>query len=62
MVGAVRESVTLALGRLADQGEVEVRNRVLVIRRPLDGENRGPRRGATPDPPPEPGGRTPPGT
>ncbi len=36
MVGAVRESVTLALGRLAEQGEVTVRNRTLVIRRPLD--------------------------
>jgi CRP/FNR family transcriptional regulator, cyclic AMP receptor protein len=37
MVGAVRESVTLALGRLSEQGEVTVRNRTLVIRRPLDG-------------------------
>lgn len=37
MVGAVRESVTLALGRLAEQGEVTVRNRTLVIRGPLDG-------------------------
>jgi len=36
MVGAVRESVTLALGRLAEQDEVTVRNRTLVIRRPLD--------------------------
>jgi hypothetical protein len=34
MVGAVRESVTLALGRLARQGELEVRNRTILIRRP----------------------------
>jgi len=34
MVGAVRESVTIALGRLAEAGEIEVRNRTLIIRRP----------------------------
>ena len=33
MVGAVRESVTIALGRLASAGEIEVRNRTLLIRR-----------------------------
>jgi CRP/FNR family transcriptional regulator len=32
MVGAVRESVTLAMGRLAEQGEIEVRNRTVLIR------------------------------
>jgi CRP-like cAMP-binding protein len=38
MVGAVRESVTLALGRLARQGELEIRNRTILIRRPaVDG-------------------------
>jgi hypothetical protein len=36
MVGAVRESVTIALGRLADSGEIEVRNRTLIIRPPRD--------------------------
>lgn len=34
MVGAVRESVTLALGRLAEAGEIEVRNRTLTIKAP----------------------------
>ena len=34
MVGAVRESVTIALGRLAEAGEIEVRNRTLIIRAP----------------------------
>jgi CRP-like cAMP-binding protein len=34
MVGAVRESVTIALGRLAESGEIEVRNRTLIIRPP----------------------------
>lgn len=34
MVGAVRESVTIALGRLSDAGEIEVRNRTLIIRPP----------------------------
>lgn len=34
MVGAVRESVTIAMGRLADAGEIEVRNRALLIRPP----------------------------
>ena len=42
MVGAVRESVTIALGRLASAGEIEVRNRTLLIRR-LD-DDRGRRR------------------
>jgi CRP-like cAMP-binding protein len=37
MVGAVRESVTIALGRLASAGEIEVRNRTLLIRVPDDG-------------------------
>ncbi len=36
MVGAVRESVTIALGRLAEAGEIEVRNRTLIIRPPRD--------------------------
>ena len=36
MVGAVRESVTIALGRLASAGEIEVRNRTLLIRLPED--------------------------
>lgn len=36
MVGAVRESVTIALGRLASAGEIEVRNRTLLIRVPDD--------------------------
>jgi CRP/FNR family transcriptional regulator, cyclic AMP receptor protein len=34
MVGAVRESVTIARGRLAEAGEIEVRNRTLIILRP----------------------------
>ena len=38
MVGAVRESVTIALGRLASAGEIEVRNRTLLIRTPTHGE------------------------
>ncbi len=38
MIGAVRESVTIALGRLASSGEIEVRNRTLLIRRPAEGE------------------------
>lgn len=37
MVGAARESVTLALGRLAAAGDIEVRNRAIVIRPPGDG-------------------------
>jgi CRP/FNR family transcriptional regulator, cyclic AMP receptor protein len=41
MVGAVRESVTIALGRLASQGEIEVRNRTLLIRLPDDAELEG---------------------
>lgn len=36
MVGAVRESITLALGRLAEAGEIEVRNRTLTITNPRD--------------------------
>ena len=44
MVGAVRESVTLALGRLAESGEIEVRNRALLIKIPSDG--RGPGQGS----------------
>lgn len=38
MVGAVRESVTIALGRLASAGEIEVRNRTLLIRAPVEEE------------------------
>jgi CRP/FNR family transcriptional regulator, cyclic AMP receptor protein len=38
MIGAVRESVTIALGRLADAGEIEVRRRALIIRPPRDEE------------------------
>lgn len=34
MVGAVRESVTIALGRLSEAGEIEVRNRTVIIRPP----------------------------
>jgi CRP/FNR family transcriptional regulator, cyclic AMP receptor protein len=41
MVGAVRESVTIALGRLAASGEIEVRNRTLLIR-PPEGSAGGP--------------------
>jgi CRP-like cAMP-binding protein len=39
MIGAVRESVTLALGRLADAGEIDVRNRTLTIRNRTDVED-----------------------
>lgn len=39
MVGTARESVTLALGRLADAGEIDVRNRTLIILRPPPGAN-----------------------
>jgi len=39
MVGAVRESVTIALGRLASAGEIEVRNRTLLIRPPGGAES-----------------------
>lgn len=43
MVGAVRESVTIALGRLAAAGEIEIRNRTLLIRPPPAGaEGAGP--------------------
>ena len=38
MIGAVRESVTIALGRLASAGEIEVRNRTLLIRAPVEEE------------------------
>ena len=38
MVGAVRESVTLAMGRLADSGQIEVRRRELIIRPPREDE------------------------
>jgi CRP/FNR family transcriptional regulator, cyclic AMP receptor protein len=41
MVGAVRESVTIALGRLASAGEIEVRNRTLLIRPPDDASLEG---------------------
>ena len=44
MVGAVRESVTIALGRLAEAGEIEVRNRTLIIRPPRDPEDPEPPR------------------
>lgn len=44
MVGAVRESVTIALGRLAAAGEIEVRNRTLLIRPPEDADRGGPAR------------------
>jgi CRP-like cAMP-binding protein len=37
MVGAVRETVTISLGRLAESGEIEVRNRTLLIRIPAQG-------------------------
>jgi CRP/FNR family transcriptional regulator, cyclic AMP receptor protein len=40
MVGAVRESVTIALGRLAGAGEIEVRNRTLLIRPPTERDRR----------------------
>ncbi len=40
MVGAVRESVTIALGRLADAGEIEMRRRHLIIRPPRDEQER----------------------
>lgn len=44
MVGAVRESVTIALGRLAEAGEIEVRNRTLTIRPPDQDDRGGPSR------------------
>jgi len=34
-VGAVRESVTIALGRLVEAGEIEVRNRTLTSAPPI---------------------------
>ncbi len=51
MAGAVRESVTIALGRLAEAGEIEVRNRTLTIRVPDQPpaetlRRRGPRTGS----------------
>jgi len=42
MVGAVRESVTIALGKLASAGEIEVRNRTLLIRQPDGGDHQEP--------------------
>jgi CRP/FNR family transcriptional regulator len=33
MIGAARESITVALGRLQDQGEIIVRRRTVIIRR-----------------------------
>lgn len=42
MVGAVRESVTIALGRLASSGEIEVRNRTLLIRPPVEAPEQEP--------------------
>jgi CRP-like cAMP-binding protein len=42
MVGAVRESVTLAMGRLSDRGDIEVRNRAVLIRGGMGGEVRSP--------------------
>jgi CRP-like cAMP-binding protein len=47
MIGAVRESVTIALGRLASAGEIEVRNRTLLIRVPAEEERPA---GDPPDP------------
>jgi CRP/FNR family cyclic AMP-dependent transcriptional regulator len=44
MVGAVRESVTIAIGRLAEAGEIEVRNRTLIIRPPKTSEEPAPPR------------------
>ena len=38
MVGAARESVTIALGRLSEAGDIEVRNRAILIRPPRDGD------------------------
>jgi CRP-like cAMP-binding protein len=38
MIGAVRESVTIALGRLADSGEIEMRRRHLIIHPPRQGD------------------------
>lgn len=36
MVGAVRETVTLAMGRLQEQGEIQVQNRTVIIRGGLE--------------------------
>ncbi len=36
MVGAARESVTVAFGRLQEQGEIEIRQRTVIIRRMAD--------------------------
>lgn len=41
MVGAVRETVTLAMGRLQEQGEIHVQNRTVTILRDL-GDGAGP--------------------
>jgi len=39
MIGGARESVTVALGRLQDQGEVIVRRRTVILRR-MDDQDR----------------------
>ena len=44
MIGAVRESVTIALGRLVESGEIEVRNRTVTITRPGQDDGRPPQR------------------
>jgi CRP-like cAMP-binding protein len=36
MIGAARESITVALGRLQDQGEIIVRRRTVILRRMED--------------------------
>jgi hypothetical protein len=36
MVGAARESVTVAFGRLQEQGEIELSRRTVIIRRMND--------------------------
>lgn len=41
MVGAVRETVTLAMGRLQDQGDIHVENRTVTILRGLTDGNGG---------------------
>jgi len=42
MVGAVRETVTLAMGRLQEQGEIHVHNRTVTILRGLEDRPQGP--------------------
>jgi CRP-like cAMP-binding protein len=39
MVGAARESITIALGRLAASGDIEVRNRTILIAVPQPPED-----------------------